>query len=96
MPTVEVTARANMSVKFASIDMDAVREQDIAPDAVQRREVDVFGAGLAMRGSDIGTSSGTYKEMVARAGASARLRTDVVRRMFLRHPGGGYCWRGGG
>lgn len=31
------------------------------------RAVDVFGAGLAMWGSDIGTSSGIYKEMVAGA-----------------------------
>ncbi len=67
MPSVEVTVRANISVKFALIDMGAVREQDIAPDAVLRRAVDVCGAGLVIWGSDIGTSSGTYKEILARA-----------------------------
>jgi L-fuconolactonase len=40
-----------------------------------------------MLGSDIGTSSGTYKEMVARAYDAARLLNDVERRKFFHDTG---------
>jgi len=80
-------ARKNISVKFTSLSMDVIREQGIAPEAVLRRAVDFFGADKVMWGSDIGTSSGTYKEMVERAIASTVLLTDEERRKVLHDTG---------
>lgn len=79
--------RDNISVKFTSLNMDVIRERGIAPEQVLRRAVDFFGAAKVMWGSDIGTSSGTYKEMVARAIASTALLTDEERREVLHDTG---------
>ena len=58
-----------------------------------RRAVDLYGAERIMWGSDIGTSSGTYNEMVQRMiEASVLLREDekqlvyhdVGRRVFVK------------
>ena len=58
-----------------------------------RRAVDLYGAGHLMWGSDIGTSSGTYKEMVQRFLDSAALLNaaekqavfhDTGRRVFVK------------
>ena len=80
-------ARANIFVKFTSLNMDIIRELGIAPEAVLRRAVDFFGADKVMWGSDIGTSSGTYKEMVQRAIASTALLTAEERCKVLHHTG---------
>ena len=80
-------ARKNISVKFTSLNMDVIREQGIAPEAVLRRAVDFFGPDKVMWGSDIGTSSGTYKEMVQRAIASTVLLTEDERRQVLHDTG---------
>jgi len=80
-------ARANIFVKFTSLNMDYIREQGVSPTAVLRRAVDVFGADAVMWGSDIGTSSGTYKEMVERAIASTALLDDDERRKVLHDTG---------
>jgi predicted TIM-barrel fold metal-dependent hydrolase len=77
----------NVSVKWTSINMDCSREFGADPAKVLRRAVDFFGADKVMWGSDIGTSSGTYKEMVARAYESARLLTDDERRKVLHDTG---------
>jgi predicted TIM-barrel fold metal-dependent hydrolase len=77
----------NVSVKFTSINMDASREFGADPAKVLRRAVDFFGADKVMWGSDIGTSSGTYKEMVARAYDSTKLLTDDERRKVLHDTG---------
>jgi predicted TIM-barrel fold metal-dependent hydrolase len=82
-----VAKHPNISVKFTSINMDASREFGADPAKVLRRAVDFFGADKVMWGSDIGTSSGTYKEMVARALEAAKLLTDVERRKFLHDTG---------
>lgn len=83
----QLAARKNIAVKFTSLNMDVIREQGIAPEAVLRRTVDVFGPDRVMWGSDIGTSSGTFKEMVERAKASAALLTEEERRKYLRDVG---------
>ena len=80
-------ARKNIYVKFTSLNMDVIREQGIAPEAVLRRTVDFFGADKVMWGSDIGTSSGTYKEMVERAIDSTRLLDEEERRKVLHDTG---------
>jgi predicted TIM-barrel fold metal-dependent hydrolase len=80
-------ARANIFVKFTSLNMDVIREKGIAPEAVLRRAVDFFGASKVMWGSDIGTSSGTYKEMVARGIASTGLLTAEERQEVLHDAG---------
>ena len=58
-----------------------------------RRAVDLFGADRVMWGSDIGTSSGTYKDMVQRMIAASDLLTpeeqrkvwhDTGRRVFAK------------
>ncbi len=56
----------NIFFKFTSINLDICREENIPADKVLRRAVDLYGADHVMWGSDIGTSSGTYKEMVQR------------------------------
>ena len=56
----------NIFFKFTSINLDICREENIPAEQVLRRAVDMFGADHLMWGSDIGTSSGTYKEMVQR------------------------------
>lgn len=80
-------ARRNISVKFTSLSMDVIREKGVAPEAVLRRTVDFYGADRTMWGSDVGTSSGTYKMMVARAIASTTLLTDDERRQVLHDTG---------
>jgi len=80
-------ARPNIYLKWTSLLMDVIREQGVAPEAVLRRAVDFFGADKVMWGSDIGTSSGTYKEMVARAIASTALLTNEERRKVLHDTG---------
>jgi L-fuconolactonase len=80
-------ARANITVKFTSLNMDVIREAGIAPEAVLRRAVDFFGADKVMWGSDIGTSSGTYREMVARGIASTSLLTEEERPKVLHDTG---------
>jgi predicted TIM-barrel fold metal-dependent hydrolase len=80
-------ARDNISVKFTSLNMDVIREQGVAPEDVLRRAVDFFGADKVMWGSDIGTSSGTYKEMVARAIAASALLNAEERRKVLHDTG---------
>jgi predicted TIM-barrel fold metal-dependent hydrolase len=80
-------ARPNIYVKWTSLIMDIIREQGIAPETVLRRAVDFYGADQVMWGSDIGTSSGTYKEMVERAFASCALLNDEERRKVLHDTG---------
>jgi predicted TIM-barrel fold metal-dependent hydrolase len=67
--------------------MDIIREQGVAPEAVLRRTVDFYGADKVMWGSDIGTSSGTYKEMVKRAVDSTALLDERERREVLHDTG---------
>jgi predicted TIM-barrel fold metal-dependent hydrolase len=83
----------NISFKFTSINLDICREAGIPAEKVLRRAVDLYGADHVMWGSDIGTSSGTYREMVARFLEAAVLLTpaelravghDTGRRVFVK------------
>ncbi len=83
----------NIFFKFTSINLDICREEGIAADRVLRRAVDLYGADHLMWGSDIGTSSGSYKDMVQRFLDSAVLLTpeeqhavchDTGRRVFVK------------
>jgi len=80
-------ARPNIFVKFTSINMDVIREGGEKPEKVLRRAVDFFGADKVMWGSDIGTSMGSYKEMVARAFDATKLLTDEERAKVLHDTG---------
>ena len=82
-----LAARSNIYLKFTSLIMDVIREQGVAPEAVLRRAVDFYGASKLMWGSDVGTSSGTYTEMVERAIASTALLTPEERRKVLHDTG---------
>ena len=82
-----LAARGNVHLKWTSLIMDVTREQGVAPEAVLHRAVDCFGADRIMWGSDIGTSSGTYREMVRRAIDSTALLNDEARRKVLHDTG---------
>ncbi|MBT2187348.1 amidohydrolase family protein [Sphingobium nicotianae] len=80
-------ARKNIYYKWTSLIMDTTREQGVAVEQVLRRAVDFYGADQIMWGSDIGTSSGTYHEMVQRAIDSTALLNDEERRKVLHDTG---------
>lgn len=80
-------ARDNIFYKFTSLNMDFIRERGFAPEEVLRRVVDFYGPDKVMWGSDIGTSSGSYAEMLERAKESTRLLTDAERRKVLHDTG---------
>ena len=80
-------ARDNIYLKWTSLSMDVIREQGIPVEKVLRRAVDFYGAHKIMWGSDIGTSSGSYKEMVQRAIDSTVLLNDEERRQVLHDAG---------
>lgn len=82
-------ARGNIYLKWTSLIMDVIREQGVPVENVLRRAVDFFGADKIMWGSDIGTSSGTYKEMVKRAIDSTVLLNDEERAKVLHDTGHG-------
>lgn len=97
----QLAGRERIFFKFTSINLDICREGGIAADKVLRRAVDMFGADHIMWGSDIGTSSGTYKDMVQRMVEASRLLTpeeqravwhDTGRRVFVK---GGHAGSGG-
>jgi L-fuconolactonase len=88
-----LAGRERIFFKFTSINLDICREAGIPANKVLRRAVDLFGADHVMWGSDIGTSSGTYKDMVQRMVAASDLLTpeeqravwhDTGRRVFAK------------
>ncbi|MFY9509987.1 MAG: amidohydrolase family protein [Rubrivivax sp.] len=89
----QLAGRERIFFKFTSINLDTCREMGIPANRVLRRAVDLFGAGHVMWGSDIGTSSGTYEDMVQRMIAASDLLTadeqravwhDTGRRVFVK------------
>ncbi|MGH8760837.1 MAG: amidohydrolase family protein, partial [Burkholderiales bacterium] len=88
-----LSGEKNIFFKFTSINLDICREENIPAEKVLRRAVDMFGADHLMWGSDIGTSSGTYKDMVQRFLDSAVLLApheksavfhDTGKRVFVK------------
>jgi L-fuconolactonase len=81
--------------KFTSINLDICREAGIPANQVLRRAVDLFGADHLMWGSDIGTSSGTYKDMVQRMVAASDLLTPEEQRAVWHDTGRRVFKKGG-
>ncbi|HQZ04444.1 MAG TPA: amidohydrolase family protein [Burkholderiaceae bacterium] len=88
-----LAAEKNIFFKFTSINLDICREAGIPADKVLRRAVDLYGADRVMWGSDIGTSSGTYADMVQRLLVAAQSLTpqeqaavfhDTGKRVFVK------------
>lgn len=78
-----LATRDNISVKWTSLNLDVVLYRGLAPEDVLRAITDLFGADKIMWGSDIGTSSGSYKEMIERAYDSMRhLSKDEIRKIM--------------
>lgn len=80
-------SRSNISYKFTSLNMDFIRERGFAPEDVLRRVVDFYGADKVMWGSDIGTSSGTYAEMLVRAKEAAQHLSEEEQRKYFHDTG---------
>ncbi|MBH1963366.1 MAG: amidohydrolase [Comamonadaceae bacterium] len=91
-----LSAVKNISFKWTSINLDICREMGIPADKVLRRAVDLYGADRLMWGSDIGTSSGTYKDMVQRAIDSTALLSDAEKRAVFHDTGRRIFVKGGG
>ncbi|WJF90042.1 amidohydrolase family protein [Paraburkholderia bonniea] len=92
---VPLSAEPNIYFKFTSINLDIYRESDVPAEKALRVAVDLFGADRIMWGSDIGTSSGTYKEMVQRMLDASRLLTQEERRAVLYTTGKAVFIKGG-
>lgn len=90
-----LAAEKNISFKFTSINLDICREAGIPANKVLRRAVDLFGADHVMWGSDIGTSSGTYKDMVQRFLDSAVDLTEEEKRGVFHDTGRRVFVKGG-
>lgn len=86
----------SISFKWTSINLDICREMGIPADKVLRRAVDLYGADRVMWGSDIGTSSGTYKDMVQRAIDSTTSLTEAEKRAVFHDTGRRIFVKGGG
>ncbi|MBI2729085.1 MAG: amidohydrolase [Polaromonas sp.] len=91
----KLSGEKNIFFKFTSINLDICREENIPAEKVLRRAVDMFGADHVMWGSDIGTSSGTYKEMVQRFLDSAVLLSDAEKRAVCHDTGKRVFVKGG-
>jgi len=91
----KLAGEKNIFFKFTSINLDIYREADVSAADVLRRAVDMFGADHIMWGSDIGTSSGTYKEMVQRMLDAAALLTPEEKRAVLHDTGKRVFVKGG-
>lgn len=85
----------NISFKWTSINLDICREEGVPADKVLRRAIDLYGADRLMWGSDIGTSSGTYKDMVQRALDSAVLLNEDEKRALFHDTGRRIFQKGG-
>ncbi len=91
----KLAGEENIFFKFTTINLDIYREADVPAEKVLRRAVDMFGADHIMWGSDIGTSSGTYKEMVQRMLDAAVLLTPEEKQAVLHDTGKRVFVRGG-
>jgi predicted TIM-barrel fold metal-dependent hydrolase len=90
-----LTAEKNVFFKFTSINLDICRESGVPATKVLRRAVDLYGADRVMWGSDIGTSSGTYKDMVQRM-VDASVLLSPAERQAVFHDTGRHVFIKGG
>ncbi|WP_414447971.1 amidohydrolase [Burkholderia sp. 22PA0099] len=92
---VPLAAEPNLYFKFTSINLDIYRETGTPADQALRSAVDMFGAHKIMWGSDIGTSSGTYQDMVQRMLDATALLTEAERHAVLYETGKAVFVKGG-
>jgi predicted TIM-barrel fold metal-dependent hydrolase len=92
---VPLSAEPNIFFKFTSINLDIYRETHTPADSALRAAVDMFGANRIMWGSDIGTSSGTYQDMVQRILDATALLTPEERHAVLYATGKRVFVKGG-
>lgn len=85
----------NVFFKFTSINLDICRESGVPATKVLRRAVDLYGADRVMWGSDIGTSSGTYKDMVQRMVDASVLLSPAERQAVFHDTGRRVFIKGG-
>ena len=85
----------NVFFKFTSINLDICRESGVPATQVLRRAVDLYGADRVMWGSDIGTSSGTYKDMVQRMVDASVLLSPAERQAVFHDTGRRVFIKGG-
>lgn len=90
-----LAGRERIFFKFTSINLDHCREEGFPANKVLRRAVDLFGADHVMWGSDIGTSSGTYKDMVQRMIDASDLLTPEEQRAVWHDTGKRVFVKGG-
>ena len=90
-----LAGRKQISFKFTSINLDTCRETGIPANELLRRAVDLYGADHIMWGSDIGTSSGTYKDMVQRMIDASDLLTPEEQRAVWHDTGRRFFAKGG-
>ncbi|WP_295551093.1 amidohydrolase [uncultured Pseudacidovorax sp.] len=91
----QLAACERISFKFTSINLDHCREEGFPANQVLRRAVDLFGAERVMWGSDIGTSSGTYKDMVQRMIDASDLLSPAEQRAVWHDTGRRVFAKGG-
>jgi predicted TIM-barrel fold metal-dependent hydrolase len=85
----------NVFFKFTSINLDICRESGVPATKVLRRAVNLYGADRVMWGSDIGTSSGTYKDMVQRMVDASVLLSPAERQAVFHDTGRRVFIKGG-
>lgn len=91
-----LTDQLNVFFKLTTGNLNILQEARIPAQAVLRRVVDRYGAHRVLWGSDMGSSAGTYDEMVQRARAAAADLTAAERRQVFGETGRSLFLRGGG
>ncbi len=86
----------NVFFKLTTGNLNILQEAHIPAEAVLRRVVDRYGAHRVLWGSDMGSSAGTYAEMVQRARAAAAALTAAEQRQVFGETGRALFLRGGG
>lgn len=86
----------NVLFKFTCGNLNILDEAKIPSAAVLRKAVDRFGVHRILWGSDMGSSAGSYAEMVQRAREAVATLTPAEQRHVLRETGRSAFRRGGG
>jgi predicted TIM-barrel fold metal-dependent hydrolase len=90
-----LAGRPNIYFKFTTINLDILREAAVPAPAALKAVVAAFGADHVMWGSDVGTSDGTYEQMVGRMVAATAQLSAAQRRAVLYTTGRKVFVRGG-
>jgi predicted TIM-barrel fold metal-dependent hydrolase len=82
-----LVSQPNVHFKFTTGNLNILLEAKISASGFLRHAVDRLGAGRVLWGSDMGSSHGTYADMVSRAWAAAALLTPAEQRAVFRDTG---------